>query len=130
MQRHGHAGRARDRAQPLRQAQVVPRAQLRVHVRGHDSERGRRDGAAAQPALGHLQRGQRRDRGDPRPGVVGEQPVLSPGEAFTYSSYCQLAAPRGSMEGSYEFVELRQGRPVRTFNVAIGRFALQADGEA
>ncbi len=64
------------------------------------------------------------------PGVVGEQPVLSPGEAFTYSSYCQLAAPRGSMEGSYEFVELRQGRPVRTFNVAIGRFALQADGEA
>ena len=56
--------------------------------------------------------------------MVGEQPVLSPGEAFHYSSYCQLSTPAGSMEGSYEFVELQQGRPVRTFDVAIGRFAL------
>ncbi|KAK9843819.1 hypothetical protein WJX81_007518 [Elliptochloris bilobata] len=63
------------------------------------------------------------------PGVVGEQPVLSPGEAFNYSSYCQLPTPAGSMEGSYEFTELKQGRPVRTFDVVIGRFALVAAEE-
>jgi ApaG protein len=40
-------------------------------------------------------------RGD---GVVGEQPVLAPGEAFEYTSGCPLATPFGSMEGSYEFV--------------------------
>ena len=56
--------------------------------------------------------------------MVGEQPVLLPGEAFHYSSYCQLSTPSGSMEGSYEFVELKHGRPVRTFDVAIDRFAL------
>jgi ApaG protein len=35
------------------------------------------------------------------PGVVGEQPVLAPGEAFEYSSFCPLTTPVGTMEGSY-----------------------------
>lgn len=38
------------------------------------------------------------------PGVVGEQPVLAPGEAFEYTSYCPLGTPFGTMEGSYEMV--------------------------
>lgn len=38
-------------------------------------------------------------RGD---GVVGEQPVLGPGEAFEYTSWCVIATPTGSMRGSYE----------------------------
>jgi ApaG protein len=38
-------------------------------------------------------------RGD---GVVGEQPVLGPGEAFEYTSWCVIATPSGSMRGSYE----------------------------
>ena len=28
------------------------------------------------------------------PGVVGEQPVLAPGESFQYSSWCPLKTPR------------------------------------
>lgn len=34
-------------------------------------------------------------------GVVGEQPQLSPGASYTYSSYCPLPTPTGSMRGSY-----------------------------
>ena len=38
------------------------------------------------------------------PGVVGEQPVLEPGESFEYSSFCPLPTPIGSMQGSYQMV--------------------------
>jgi ApaG protein len=38
------------------------------------------------------------------PGVVGEQPVLNPGESFTYSSACALETPFGTMEGTYQIV--------------------------
>lgn len=37
-------------------------------------------------------------------GVVGEQPVLQPGEAFEYTSGCPIATPVGSMRGSYQCV--------------------------
>ena len=36
------------------------------------------------------------------PGVVGQQPVLKPGEHFEYTSGCVLETPRGSMRGSYQ----------------------------
>ena len=35
------------------------------------------------------------------PGVIGEQPLLAPGGSFTYSSYCPLPTPTGSMRGTY-----------------------------
>jgi ApaG protein len=38
------------------------------------------------------------------PGVVGEQPVLAPGEQFEYSSFCPLPTPVGAMQGSYRMV--------------------------
>jgi ApaG protein len=38
------------------------------------------------------------------PGVVGEQPVLSPGESFTYSSGCRLQTASGVMRGTYSMV--------------------------
>ncbi len=38
------------------------------------------------------------------PGVVGEQPVLEPGEAFEYTSGCPLPTPVGSMRGTYRMV--------------------------
>lgn len=38
------------------------------------------------------------------PGVVGEQPVLEPGEAFEYTSFCPLSTPVGSMQGTYQMV--------------------------
>jgi ApaG protein len=36
------------------------------------------------------------------PGVVGEQPVLGPGESFEYTSFCPLGTPFGTMRGSYQ----------------------------
>ncbi len=36
------------------------------------------------------------------PGVVGEQPVLGPGESFEYTSSCPLPTPSGIMVGDYE----------------------------
>ncbi len=36
------------------------------------------------------------------PGVVGQQPLLRPGEHFEYTSGCVLETPRGSMRGSYQ----------------------------
>ncbi len=38
------------------------------------------------------------------PGVVGEQPVLKPGEAFQYTSGTQMPTPVGKMRGTYQCV--------------------------
>ena len=38
------------------------------------------------------------------PGVVGEQPVLAPGESFRYTSGCPLTTDVGKMEGSYQMI--------------------------
>jgi ApaG protein len=38
------------------------------------------------------------------PGVVGEQPVLLPGQSFEYTSFCPLPTPIGSMQGTYQMV--------------------------
>ena len=38
------------------------------------------------------------------PGVVGEQPVLAPGESFKYSSWCPLPTPTGVMRGTYQMI--------------------------
>jgi ApaG protein len=37
-------------------------------------------------------------------GVIGEYPVLKPGTAFEYTSYCRLKTPVGSMHGTYQMV--------------------------
>ena len=37
-------------------------------------------------------------------GVVGEQPLLRPGEKFEYTSGCQLDTPVGTMRGTYQLV--------------------------
>ncbi|MFM9944364.1 MAG: Co2+/Mg2+ efflux protein ApaG [Bacteroidia bacterium] len=36
-------------------------------------------------------------------GVVGEQPILMPGQSYQYVSYCQLKTDAGSMKGYYTF---------------------------
>jgi ApaG protein len=36
------------------------------------------------------------------PGVVGQQPILNPGESFTYTSGCPLGTSFGMMEGTYQ----------------------------
>jgi ApaG protein len=53
-------------------------------------------------------------------GVVGEQPVLQPGEAFEYTSGCPIATPVGSMRGSYQCVAADGTR----FEAAIPEFLL------
>lgn len=59
-------------------------------------------------------------------GVVGEQPVLSPGDSFTYTSGCPLPTPSGFMEGSYR-MERQDGT---SFEVAIPAFSLDLPTEA
>jgi ApaG protein len=54
------------------------------------------------------------------PGVVGEQPVLAPGDAFEYTSFCPLPTPVGTMHGSYRMV-LDDGE---SFEAAIAPFSL------
>ena len=55
------------------------------------------------------------------PGVVGEQPVLAPGESFKYSSWCPLKTPVGMMHGAYQMV-----RPDGSqFEIEIAPFALK-----
>jgi ApaG protein len=54
------------------------------------------------------------------PGVVGEQPVLEPGESFEYSSFCPLPTPIGSMQGSYQMVSPSGER----FDALIAPFSL------
>jgi ApaG protein len=53
-------------------------------------------------------------------GVVGEQPVLAPGEAFEYTSFCPLPTPVGTMHGSYRMV-LESGE---SFEAEIAPFSL------
>ncbi len=54
-------------------------------------------------------------------GVVGEQPVLEPGEAFQYTSFCQLKTPNGSMRGTYQM----QTADGDHFDVEIASFGLR-----
>ena len=54
------------------------------------------------------------------PGVVGEQPVLAPGDSFEYTSFCPLATSVGAMQGSYRMV-LENGD---SFDAEIAPFAL------
>lgn len=55
-------------------------------------------------------------------GVVGEEPVLHPGESFRYTSGCPLETPTGIMVGHYG-VETLEGT---TFKVDIPAFSLDA----
>ena len=40
------------------------------------------------------------------PGVVGETPVLEPGEVYEYTSACPLTTPTGSMKGEFEMIKV------------------------
>jgi ApaG protein len=56
------------------------------------------------------------------PGVVGEQPVLKPGERFEYTSGVPLTTPTGLMVGSYQMV----GESGENFDVEIPVFSLDS----
>ena len=56
------------------------------------------------------------------PGVVGNQPVLAPGESFQYSSWCPLKTPTGMMRGTYQMA----GSDGAQFEIEIAPFGLRA----
>ena len=58
-------------------------------------------------------------------GVVGEQPVLAPGESFSYTSGCPLSTPSGFMSGHYVMVS-SEGETMR---VTIPTFSLDMPEE-
>ena len=62
-------------------------------------------------------------RGD---GVIGEQPVLTPGESFEYTSGTPLATPSGIMAGSYR-METDDGK---SFDAVIPAFSLDSPHQA
>ena len=55
-------------------------------------------------------------------GVVGQHPLLRPGESFQYTSGCQLRTPSGTMHGSYFCVAEDGAR----FEAPIPLFVLDA----
>ena len=57
-------------------------------------------------------------------GVIGQQPRLSPGEQFEYTSFCILKTPHGSMRGTYRMVRADGA----TFDARIAPFALVVPG--
>ena len=59
-------------------------------------------------------------------GVVGDQPVIDPGESYDYVSGCPLQTPSGSMEGSYGMIDADG----EDFDAAIPRFPLLAPATA
>ena len=59
-------------------------------------------------------------------GVVGEQPILNPGEKFEYTSGTPLCTSSGFMEGIYEM----QNDKGDKFDVFIPKFSLDNPFEA
>lgn len=58
-------------------------------------------------------------------GVIGQQPLLNPGESFQYSSGSRLLTPHGTMHGSFFFVAADGHR----FDVPVPLFVLDARGQ-
>ena len=56
-------------------------------------------------------------------GVVGQQPILEPGETHTYVSGCNLKSGMGKMRGSFTLEKLRDGQ---LWEVVIPEFQLIA----
>ena len=56
------------------------------------------------------------------PGVVGQTPLIAPGQSFSYTSGCPLSTPSGIMVGSYQMT----AADGRLFDVAIPAFSLDS----
>ncbi len=57
-------------------------------------------------------------------GVVGEQPVLGPGEEFSYTSSCNLCTDIGSMQGYFYMERIVDAQIIK---VEIPKFALECN---
>ncbi len=56
------------------------------------------------------------------PGVVGQTPLIGPGESFNYTSGCPLKTPSGIMSGSYQMANSSGSM----FDIAIPAFSLDS----
>ena len=54
------------------------------------------------------------------PGVVGQQPILGPGQSFEYTSACPLPTSFGVMQGTYQMVTPAGDH----FDITIAPFSL------
>jgi ApaG protein len=88
---------------------------VRIENRGHATVQLRNRHWVITDAIGRVQE----VRGA---GVVGEQPVLKPGESFEYTSGTPLPTPSGIMAGTYQ-MERENGE---RFDVAIPAFSLDS----
>jgi ApaG protein len=61
------------------------------------------------------------------PGVIGQQPVIAPGQRFRYTSAAPLAAPSGVMLGAYSMQRVENGE---AFDIAVPAFALDSPHQA
>lgn len=54
-------------------------------------------------------------------GVIGKKPILAPKKSYTYSSYCNLTSPIGSMKGFFNMINFTT---TKNFRVYIPSFQL------
>lgn len=55
-------------------------------------------------------------------GVIGQQPIIGPGQSFRYTSAAPLAAPSGVMTGAYSM----QRENGEAFDITVPLFALDS----
>lgn len=56
-------------------------------------------------------------------GVIGQQPLIPPGQSFRYTSAAPLGAPSGMMMGAYSMLRLDDGS---SFDVTVPTFVLDS----
>ena len=54
-------------------------------------------------------------------GVIGKKPILAPKKSYTYTSYCNLTSPIGSMKGFFNMINFST---TKNFRVYIPSFQL------
>ena len=54
-------------------------------------------------------------------GVIGKKPIIAPKKSYTYSSYCNLISPLGSMKGFFNMINFTT---TKSFRVHIPSFQL------
>jgi ApaG protein len=53
-------------------------------------------------------------------GVIGEQPIINPGDSYSYTSGTEIDTPVGSMYGTYQMIT----EDARSFDAKIPKFEL------
>lgn len=62
--------------------------------------------------------------------MVGQTPILQPGDCFQYYSSTMLPVPRGQMRGSFQMYALKQKlKPQEDFDALIDPFKLIASSK-